>query len=228
MGKSEGTITIAGVGERASVHVRAIRPSEVSLQSLQGFIQSDGCVSIEGEHYTKKSEFGPSHWVKVEDYGHTLSAMRATSAIGAPPATPGKDSPCLEYRMYLLDTGNVSVTGIFGATLNFIRGRDLRYAVSFDDEMPRVITLVPQDFIAQHGNMEWEKTVADNARRSQTTHAVVKPGYHILKIWMVDPGVVLEKIVVDCGGVRPSYLGPPESFCRNTSVSVRSSATQGQ
>jgi hypothetical protein len=36
------------------------------------------------------------------------------------------------------------------------------------------------------------------------------PGPHILKFWMIDPGVVLERIVVDFGGTRPSYLGPPE------------------
>lgn len=214
-GRSTGEVRIKGAGQQAAVRVTAARPAGITPKSLQGFIEGDGCVSMQAEHFTKKSEFGTSRWLKVEDYGRTLSAMRATAAVDAPPATPGKDSPCLEYRMYLVDTGAVTVTGIFSTTLNFIPHTDLRYGVSFDRDPPRAVTLVPQDFIAQHGNMDWEKTVADNARRSRTTHRVSKPGYHTLKIWMVDPGVVLEKIVVDCGGVRPSYLGPPESFYRH-------------
>jgi len=41
---------------------------------------------------------------------------------------------------------------------------------------------------------------------------LAKSGYHTFKFWMVDPGVVLEKLVVNLDGVKPSYLGPPESY----------------
>ena len=45
-----------------------------------------------------------------------------------------------------------------------------------------------------------------------TTHNLSTPGAHTLKIWALEPGVIIQKIVVDLGGLRPSYLGPPESF----------------
>jgi hypothetical protein len=60
--------------------------------------------------------------------------------------------------------------------------------------------------------MEWEKSVMDNARYRFTKHTITEKGYHMLKIWMIDPGVVIEKIVVNTGGAKPSYLGPPESY----------------
>jgi hypothetical protein len=140
--------------------------------------------------------------------------MESTSPVDAPSAEPGKDSPGLEYRMYLIDTGNVDVEGIFGSVLNFMPDRGVRYAIGFDAEPPQTVTLIPKDYSAQNGNRDWERSVSNNARYSHSTHRIAEPGYHTLKIWMIDPGVVLEKIVVDLGGVRPSYLGPPESFHR--------------
>jgi hypothetical protein len=74
------------------------------------------------------------------------------------------------------------------------------------------VTLVPENYDARNGNTDWEKTVSDNARVSKTSHALLSPGYHTLKILLVDPGPVLQKIVLNTGGLRESYLGPPESF----------------
>jgi len=213
-GDAAGSVTITGAGVTIPVRVQASLPPGITPGSLDGFMESEGCVSMEAEHYTGRTAFGPNRWIRIEGYGHTLSAMRATSGAGAPEAVPGRDAPCLEYRMYLTDTGHVDVEGIFAPTLNFMPGRGLSYAVSLGDDPPQVVVLVPKDYNARNGNRDWEKSVEDNARHCHTSHHVAKTGYHTLRIWMVDPGVVLQKIVVDCGGVRPSYLGPPESFRR--------------
>jgi hypothetical protein len=74
------------------------------------------------------------------------------------------------------------------------------------------VTTVPKDFSAGDGNRDWETTVMDSVRKVTSIFTLEKPGEHTLKFWMVDPGIVLQKIVVNLGGVKPSYLGPPESF----------------
>jgi hypothetical protein len=43
---------------------------------------------------------------------------------------------------------------------------------------------------------------------------VASPGAHTLAVWMVDPGVVLDKLVLHFGSPEETYLGPPESHRR--------------
>jgi hypothetical protein len=210
--KNEGKVKISGAGSEVTVLLTAFRPDLPTPESLEGFVEGNGYVSMEAEHFSGNIPGGESRWTRIEDYGHTLSGMRAYAPADSPPHIPGKDSPCLEYKMYIFNPGDLEVTSIFSPTLNFKSGRDLRYAISFDDQTPAVITLVPASYNAQNRNADWEKSVSDNARFSLTKHNITAPGYHILKIWMVDQGPVIQKIIVNTGGLKNSYLGPPESF----------------
>ena len=214
-GTATGSVTLAGHGREVTVTVEAFKPAEITRESLVGFVEGQGVVAIEPEHHTTNSAVGANHWAKVAGYGRTLSGMRAEGPVDAPAAVPGKDSACLEYRMYLFTTGPVEVTAITAPTLNFVPDRGVRYAVSFDDEPPQMVTLVPPGYQAQNRNSAWEKSVADNAHSGKSKHTIAAAGYHTLKIWMVDPAVVVQKLLVDLGGLKPSYLGPPESFHRS-------------
>ncbi len=95
---------------------------------------------------------------------------------------------------------------IVAPTLNFVPGRGLRYAVSFDDQPPQIIDIVPRDFDARNGNRQWEESVKDACRFVQSTHTLPSAGYHTLKIWMVDPG---SRAAEDrCGPGRPEAKLP--------------------
>ena len=191
--------------------VDIFNPRKPAKESLEGFVEGDGCVSIEAVHYTKKIDTGSVRWEEIPDLGRTLSAM-SLFPVTAPSVTPPRDSPCLEYQMYLFHPGQVEVEAMIDPTLNFVQGRGLRYALSFDDQPPQIVTAVPADYTAMDGNHDWETTVKDSVRKVKTSFTLSQTGYHTLKFWMVDPGVVLQKLVVNLGGVQPSYLGPPESY----------------
>lgn len=211
IGKTTGHVKLIGAGSEVIVKVEAFNPAEVTRDTLHGFVEGEGCVAIEAGHYTRNTDVGKNRWIRIEGYGHTLSAMRTTSPVDVS-ATPGKDSPCLEYRMFLFHTGALEVEAVVGPTLNFVPGRGLRFAMSFDDQPPKTVEIVTANTNARDANESWETSVKDNCRKIRSTLALDKPGYHTLKIWMVDPAVALQRIVVHTGGARPSYLGPPESF----------------
>jgi len=204
---ADGSVTITGSDSRATkISIHVFNPRAPARTALRGFVEADGYVSIEAEHYTKKNDAENVRWEMIDDYGRTLSSM-TVFPVTAKSVTPPANSPSLEYQMYVFHPGKVEVEAILAPTLNFVPGRGLRYAISFDDQPPQIV-----DALARNSVRDWGQTVEDSVRKVKSTHNVENVGYHTLKFWMVDPGVVLQKLVVDFGGVKPSYLGPPESY----------------
>ena len=207
-GTSEGTISITGPGfpRPLNVKLEALNPVEPTRDSLHGFVETGGCVSIESVHYTNKADTPGARWEKIDDLGRTLSSM-SVFPVTAASVSPPQDSPRLEYQIYLFHPGDLNVEAILAPTQNFVPGRGLRYAISWDDQPPQII-----DALEHNELHDWEETVKDDARGVTTRTHVDGIGYHTLKFWMVDPGIVLQKLVIDAGGLKPSYLGPPESY----------------
>jgi hypothetical protein len=111
--------------------------------------------------------------------------------------------------MYLENTGEAMVRAFLSPTLNFHNTQGLRYGISFDDEPLQVVNMH-----AQASHQLWQRWVSDNLNAQISKHKITKPGNHVLKFWMIDPGVVLQKLIVTTKELRPSYLGPPESYRR--------------
>jgi hypothetical protein len=176
-----------------------------SLGNFRGFVDTSGYASLEAEHFSNAVDAAPIHWLRIPGLGRTLSGMTPVP-VTSESQTPGGAGPRLEYHLYSPRSGPVRVQAFVAPTLNFHNDQGLRYAISFDDQPPQIVNIH-----AGENLQVWEKWVADNANVTTSEHQLDQPGKHVLKFWMVDPGIVLEKLVVDTGGLKPSYLGPPES-----------------
>ncbi|HEX9934303.1 MAG TPA: glycosyl hydrolase, partial [bacterium] len=204
-GKTLIPIVFSGPNRRRIVVQAVVNRFPVPEEDMENrFIETSGTVSIEAEHYSRAVNTHPVTWQRIPDFGRTLSGM-TPFPVTAPPQSPQGDSPRLEYQMLLSSKGEVRVKAYLSPTLNF-HDNGLRYAISFDDE-PAVVVNMHEGKTFQ----DWEESVRNNVTVGISRHAIAEPGKHVLKFWAVDPGVVLQKLVVETGEAKPSYLGPPES-----------------
>ena len=166
-------------------------------------------VSIEAAHFTKAINASGITWKILPDLGRTGDAV-TTFPVISPIQKVSATSPHLQYEVYTYSKDSLKINTYFSPTLNYYNTDEgLQYAISIDDETPQVISINKED--RNTGAGIWNKWVGENIIIKTSRHKIEKPGKHIVKYWVVNPGVVLQKLVLDFGSVKPSYLGPPET-----------------
>jgi hypothetical protein len=200
-GVTQAAYITADTGSKTALHLVP--------KGLKGnaFYEKDGYVSIEAMNYTKAINTNGITWKVLPDLGRTASAVTAFP-VTAPVQSISANTPHLEYDVYVYTADSLKLMSYFSPTLNFHNTEEgLQYAVSIDNERPQIFSLNKDE----NGRGTWDRWAANNIILKSSSHFISNPGKHTIKFWMVNPGVVLQKLVVDLGGVKQSYLGPPET-----------------
>ena len=207
-GRSEQTIRIKDSrGTRAILWVPVVKYPATVAPTAGSLIEAEGVVAIEAIHYTRAVAEPGIEWHTLADLGRTAGGMTPLPGT-AESRNLSADSSRLEYRIHTVSSGEASIELTLSPTLAFTPGRGLRLAISVDDATPQTIDL---KLPVGDGQEAWGQTVQEAVRKVATKHQIGAPGTHVIKVWMIDPAVVLQRVLLHFGEIRPSYFGPTES-----------------
>jgi len=200
----KATIDVDTSAGKKRIIVPLFKPAAPAREAVSGFVESHGYVSMEAEHYTRKKDRGGAAWEVVKGLGRSGDAV-AIFPPTAPSLADLRDlrsaGPSMEYDLYLFHSGEARLDIDCLPTKPVAANGTSRIAVGIDGQEPLILEGRGGDVLA-------------NLRRLTASLKIASPGRHTLTVWMVDPGVVIDKIVLSFSPPSDIYLGPPESFRR--------------
>ncbi len=187
---------------QVTAEVRAQREASegFSYQTAPG-----GYLSIEAEHYYEAQHTANGQWLTIPNYGRTLSGVAFW------PYTVPTEGAALTYQFSLPENvSEVKVHVITNSTLPFLRREGHRYTVQLDNH-PAVEVNYNSDLTEDNQWHMYDVVATRVIEKIVTLPVQSATSTHRLTIHPIEPGMVLEKIVVDYGAYRPQHLFGPET-----------------
>lgn len=172
------------------------------------FTEKNGVVSMEAEHFYSQENGNAGEWTTIPYMGRTLSG------VAVMPYNVLPDGATMTYKFNLTsDVDAVNVLLALNSTLTFYRLEGHRFAISIDGGEEQIVNF-NERLNEDPANLYsvYYPTVAKRVVESRVKFPIkASKGEHTLTVRPIEPGTVFEKIVVDCGGYKKSYLFMDES-----------------
>ncbi len=199
-----GEVVVSDANRSETLNIYVFNPAYAEDIPPSAIIESNGVVSVHGAHFTQCSD---DRMIQIIS---GLGRSREAVSISSVYENTNTADFCLEldYRMYVFTPGTHLVHCYCLPTHPLYPGHGLRLLVAFDEETSQTVDITANG--GEHDKV-WQGNVLRGAAIASTRHRIITPGWHTLKLTVRDPGIVIDKIVMDTGGLRPSYFGPPET-----------------
>ena len=218
--KVTGGIEFSSGMQKERVFVSVFNPMVPARDELQGlFVEENGYVSLPATDFHRKFESNDIKMHILPGLGFEGSALQIGSPTAPLQMYRSGEVPRVEYDFYTFNAGIVDVYTYVLPTFPLHAERDYKlpehtnsdtkYSVRIDDGS----ISTPSTSAIEYSQI-WYDSVLKNCRVNKSTLYVKAPGKHTLHIRCGDPGTVIQKIVIDMGGLKRSYLGPESTLYR--------------
>ncbi|RMJ12492.1 hypothetical protein CDV36_007852 [Fusarium kuroshium] len=201
----------SGIGDFEQIHVPIVgRRASDTFQ--QGFIEGPSYVSMPATRGILGHDY-----IAMPDCGRS-----ADGSVGLDlTCNVSETADFLAYHFYQFsDTSTAKVLLDFGITLTTSAEDVLSYDLQLNEGPVTHHNIEQYTEDSNRFGLKlgvpraegWMKAASDLVWKVSHEVDSLKPGPQVVKIRLCHQNVLLEKVVVDFGGVRESYLGPPPSY----------------
>lgn len=209
-----GQITFKGGDKQIVLSLSADRAKGMKLSNYKGFIENNGFLTMHAGHFSRQNNSQPRQWKAIKGLGYTENAIQALPLIVEGNTKIDLNAiktsgAFVEYDFYSFTESNPSVTIFALPTHPLNNNHSVRYAVSIDDSPLKLV-----DIRTVGRSEEWKQNVLRNRAERKIEMPFIKAGEHSLKIFCVDPGVIIDEIRIDLGGLKKAYSVLPETLIK--------------
>ncbi len=164
----------------------------------------EGCLVIDLKK-TKHNITQKGHTLRlIEGIGYDWNAIQLGEAIEESANPKNLDGSRFEYEFSGVDTDSVTVYVHSIPIFPLHHKKSTTYGISIDDQTPFIAKNEPEEFSTQWKDQVLKNGVVATAKFSINKHKK----HHKLSLICGDPGVIIQRIVIDWGGLKKTYVGP--------------------
>lgn len=177
--------------------------------NFTGWVEANGVVSINPARWSHAETTEGVSYVELPWYGKTSSGVKLWPVTAD--SQEVSSGPKLRYDLFTFsDADDAPLIIYLGGSLDHDPTRPLKLGYTLGSDTPKEVRVF-EDYAAGGHPSDWSPSVV-NGGWNVTVDISVSKGANSLNLWLLEPGVVVEKIVIDLGGIKESFLGPPESL----------------
>lgn len=200
-----GEIVFTANNDTERVTVIGFAPQSITPADVKGiFVEDNGVVSINAAGFHRKKESDDIKIEIINGLGIENASVKLGNATDKIQDFRNTHRPGVEYDFYTFQNGQVDIYTYALPVFALDNKHDSRYGVSIDSGITINATVAAPEY-----SQQWGDNVLRNYALYKSSLYLPLPGKHTLQLYCTDPGMVIQKIVIDLGGLKKSFVGPP-------------------